>query len=121
MSKKKKKKKKKTRKILMLSKRYESAEVLDISLPEKLIGKSQRHQNKAFIKGASPGVSDELGDKNAIGGRRWDVATHERKVCNMEIEIVTFFRKGKCEVDRPYRLTGANPSRKQKCCSPSCL
>ena len=30
-------------------------------------------------------------------------------------------RKGKCEVDRPYRLTGVNPSRKQKWFSPSCL
>ena len=27
--------------------------------------------------------------KNAIGGRRWDVAAQERKVCNMEIKIVT--------------------------------
>ena len=63
---------------------------LDISLPEKLIGKSHRPQNKTFIRGASPGVSDELWDKNAIGGRRLDVATQERKVCKMEIEIVTF-------------------------------
>ena len=33
---------------------------LDISLPEKLIGKSHRPQNITFIKGASPGVSDKL-------------------------------------------------------------
>ena len=33
---------------------------LYISLPEKLIGKSHRPQNKTFIVGASPGVSDEL-------------------------------------------------------------
>ena len=33
---------------------------LDISLPEKLIGKSHRPQNKTFIRGASPGVSDKL-------------------------------------------------------------
>ena len=33
---------------------------LDISLPEKLIGKSYRPQNKTFIRGASPCVSDEL-------------------------------------------------------------
>ena len=32
----------------------------DISLPEKLIGKSQRPHNKTFIRGASPCVSDEL-------------------------------------------------------------
>ena len=34
-------------------------------------------------------MSDELWDKNAIGGRRWGVATQKREVCNMEIEIVT--------------------------------
>ena len=67
---------------------------LDISLPEKLIGKSLCPQNKTFIRGASPGVSDELWDKNTIGRRRWDVATQERKVCNMEIEIVKFVVKG---------------------------
>ena len=33
-----------------------------------------------LIRGVSPGVSDELWDKNAIGGRRWDVAAQERKV-----------------------------------------
>ena len=65
-----------------------------ISLPEKLIGKSHHIQNKHFLRGASPGVLDELWDKKAIGGRIWDVATQERKVCNMEIEIVTFVVKG---------------------------
>ena len=74
---------------------------LDISLPEKLIGKSHRPQNKTFIRGASPGVSDELWDKNVIGGRRWDVATQERKVCNMEIEIVTFIDKGNAKLTVP--------------------
>ena len=29
-------------------------------------------------------------------------------------------RKGKCAADRPSRSTGVNPSRKQRCCSPSC-
>ena len=33
---------------------------LGISLPEKVIGKSHRPQNKTFIRGTSPGVSDEL-------------------------------------------------------------
>ena len=74
---------------------------LDISLPEKLIGQSHRPQNKTFIRGASPGVSDELWDKNAIGGRRWDVATQKRKVCNMEIEIVTFVIKGSAKLTVP--------------------
>ena len=30
-------------------------------------------------------------------------------------------RKGKCEADRHSRSTGVNPSRKQRCYSPSCL
>ena len=30
-------------------------------------------------------------------------------------------KKRKCEIDRPYRLTGVNPSRKQKGFSPSFL
>ena len=50
---------------------------------------------------ANPGVSDELWDKNAIRGRRWDVATQERKVCNMEIEIVTFLVKGSVKLTVP--------------------
>ena len=33
---------------------------LDISLLDKLIGKSHRPQNKTCIRGASPGVSDKL-------------------------------------------------------------
>ena len=57
--------------------------------------------NKTFIRRASPGVSDELWDKNAIGRRRWDVATQERKVCNMEIEIVTFVVKGSAKLTVP--------------------
>ena len=42
-----------------------------------------------------------------------DVATEVRKVCNVEIEYRHACRKGKREVDRPYRSTGANQSRKQ--------
>ena len=44
---------------------------------------------KKIIRGASPGVSYELLDKNGIGGRRCDFASHERKVGDMEFEIVT--------------------------------
>ena len=74
---------------------------LDISLPVKLIGKSHRPQNKTFIRGASPGVSDELRDINAIGGRRWNVAPQEQKVCNMEIEIVTLVVKESVKLTVP--------------------
>ena len=94
---------------------------LYISLPEKLIGKSHRPQTKTFIRGASPGISDELWDKNAMGGRRCDVAAQERKVCNMEIKIVTLVVKGSVKLTVPTGLTGVNPRRKQKYCSLSCL
>ena len=46
-------------------------------------------------------MSDELWDENAIGGRRQDVPTQERKVCNMEIEIVTFVVKGSATLTVP--------------------
>ena len=67
---------------------------LNISKPEERIEKSHRHQSKAFIRGINPGVSYEVWDKNDIGGRRWDIVTRERKVCDIEIEIGTFVVKG---------------------------
>ena len=57
--------------------------------------------SETFIRGASPGVSDELWDKNAICGWRWDVATQERKICNMEIEIVTLVVKKSAKLTDP--------------------
>ena len=60
--------------------------------------KSHRPQNKRFIRGAIPGVSDQLWDKDAIGWREWDVASQERKVCNMEIEMVTLVVKGSAKL-----------------------
>ena len=62
---------------------------------------SFRPRNKTFIRGASPGVSDELWDKNAIGERRWDVATQEQKICNMEIEIFTLVVKESAKLTLP--------------------
>ena len=38
---------------------------------------------------------------NAIGGRRWDVAAQEWKVCNMEIKIVTLVVKGSVKLTVP--------------------
>ena len=38
---------------------------------------------------------------NAIGGRRWNIATQERKVCDMEIEIATFVVKGSVNLTAP--------------------
>ena len=44
--------------------------------------------------------------KNVIGGRRWDVATQKRKVCNTEIEIVTFVVNGNAKFTVPTDITG---------------
>ena len=84
---------------------------LDIYLPEKLIWKLHCPQSKTFIRGAIPGVSDELWEENAIGGKRWDVATQERKVCNMEIEIVTFVVKGSKIEKVPRGIRGEKSSK----------
>ena len=55
----------------------------------------------ALIRGASSCVSNELWNKNAIGGRRWDVAAQEQGVCNMEIKIVTLVVKGNVKLTVP--------------------
>ena len=73
--------------------------LLDVSLVEKLIWKSRRPQNKASIRGASPGISYKLRNKDAIGGRGWNIATQGRKICDVEIEIVTFV------INRSVKLT----------------
>ena len=65
----------------------------DLSLSEELRWKSRRPKNKTFIRGANPGIPYELRNKNPIGWRRLNIATQERKVCDMEVEIV--WRKGK--------------------------
>ena len=74
---------------------------LGVSLFEKLIGKSRRHQNYTSIRGASPGISHKLRDKDAIGGRSWNIATQERKICDMEIEIVMFVINGNMKLNIP--------------------
>ena len=60
--------------------------VHDISLSEELRWKSRRPSNKTFIRGASPGILYELWDKNTIGWQRWNIATQERKVCDMQLK-----------------------------------
>ena len=74
---------------------------LVVTLPDYALRISLGTFSILLIRGASPGVSDELWDKNAIGGRRWNVATKERKICNMEIEIVTFVVKGSAKLTVP--------------------
>ena len=55
---------------------------------EKLTGKSPGPQKKGSIRGASPGVSYKLRNKNAIGRRRWNITTQERKFVMWELEKV---------------------------------
>ena len=74
---------------------------LDVSLFEKLIWKSRRPQDKTSIRGASPGISYKLRNKVAIGGRGWNIATQERKICDVEIEIVTFVINGSVKLTVP--------------------
>ena len=59
---------------------------LDVSLFEKLILKSYRPQNKTLIRGASPGLSYKLRNKDAIGERSWYIATQERPCACFEVE-----------------------------------
>ena len=40
------------------------------------------------------GIPYKLRNKDAIGGRGRNIATQERKICDVEIEIVTFVING---------------------------
>ena len=94
----------------------------DVSLFEKLIWKSRRPRDKTSLWGASPGISYKLRNKDAIGGWGWNIATQERKICGVEIEIVTFIINGSVKLTvPPSRSTEVNLGKKQKCCSLSCL
>ena len=63
--------------------------------------KSPGPQNKTFIRGASPGVSYKLRDKHAVG-RRWrNITTQERKVCDVEIEIISLVVDGSVKLTIP--------------------
>ena len=64
-------------------------------------GKSPGPQNITFIRGARPGVSYKLRDKNAIGMRRWNISTQERKVYDVETEIISLIVDGSVELTVP--------------------
>ena len=66
--------------IKLSQRRFQS--FLDVSLFEKLIWMSRRLQNKTVIRGASPGISYELREKDAIGGQSWNIATQDRNINN---------------------------------------
>ena len=73
----------------------------EISLSEELRWMSRRPKNKTFWTGASPGIPYELWDKKIIDWRRSNIATQERIVCNIEVEIVTFVVKGSAQLTVP--------------------
>ena len=56
---------------------------------------------KTSIRGASLCISYKLQNKDAIGGRGWNIATQERKICDVEIEIVTFVINGNVKLTVP--------------------
>ena len=64
----------------------------DISLSGKLIGKSNRSQNKTFIRGASIGISL----KNGKDKQDKMFLLNKLKVCYNEIDIFTLFIKDVC-------------------------
>ena len=74
---------------------------LDVSLFERLIWKSCSPQDKTSIRWASPGISYKLRNKDAICGQGWNIATQERKICDVEIEIVTFVINGSVKLTVP--------------------
>ena len=74
---------------------------LDVSLFEKLIWKSCRPQDRTSIRVGSPGIPYKLRNKDAIGSRGWNIATQERKIRDVEIEIVTFVINGSVKLTVP--------------------
>ena len=56
-----------------------------------------------LIWGASPGLSYKLWDKNIIGWWRWNASstTHERKIGDLEIEIISFVVYGSVKLTIP--------------------
>ena len=47
------------------------------------------------------GISYKLRNKDAIGGRGENIATQERKICDVEIEIPTFVINGNVKFTVP--------------------
>ena len=78
------------------------------------------YSEETFIWGASPSVSYELSDKNAIGWRRWNITTQEWKVCDVETEIISFVVNGSVKSTIPPKSPVVNLGKKQKCCSLWC-
>ena len=58
--------------------------------------------------------------KNKKDWRRWNITTQERKVCDVEIEIISFVVDGSVKLTIP-QSTVVNLGKKQKLCSLWCL
>ena len=62
-----------------------------------------------------PGVSYKLRNKNAIDRRRWNITTQKRKVCDVEIKIISFVvNRSVCKVANLSQSTIVNLGKKQK-------
>ena len=53
------------------------------------------------MRGASPGVSYKLRDKNAFGRRKWNITTQGRNVCDVKIEIMSVVVDGSVKFTIP--------------------
>ena len=66
---------------------------------ENILSESGNYYSQKQCK--CPGIPYELRDKNTTGWRRVNIATQERKVCDMEVKIVTFVVKGSAQLTVP--------------------
>ena len=78
------------------SMRISSVPWLSLYHGKKSVGKSLCPQKITFKSETSPVILYKLWNKNAIVGRRWNIAMLVRRVypCSIEIKIVTFVIKG---------------------------
>ena len=63
--------------------------------------KSLRPQNKTFKRGVSPCIPYEMWNEHAVGCQILNIATQERKICDIEVEIVMFVVKGSAQLTVP--------------------
>ena len=61
-------------------------------------------QNEIFIRRGSPGISYNRWDENATDQRKMNSATQKRKICDMEIENVTFVNNGSDKFTVPVNV-----------------
>ena len=92
----------------------------DISLSEELRWKSDRFKNKTFITRAALAYRMKCEIKRPYAGEVGILLLRNGKFVIWKLKSSRFSLR-EVAADRSSRSTGVNPSRKQRCCSPSCL